>query len=623
MPFAFGQESFSEYKDLNLILYLGSNISIKETGQDPKIEYVTADIHLFPKDEERLKILELNAISEPKASIELNSKATFRWEKIKEKFLTFGIKSRLNVKNEIAKVNKKVEFPIKYPVFKEYLEFTKFIDIDNDIEEKAHELVEGENDLYFAVFKIAEWTRENIKYDLNTMTETAVQKSTWVFDNRQGVCDEMTNLFISMLRAVGVPARFVSGTVYSNAIDNWGGHGWAEVYFPEYGWVPFDITFGQYGWVDASHLKLSDTADSGESSLEYSWRSRDVDLEIEQVTLDTSLEIAGNKIKDIIEIEISSLDRDKFGFKSYIPIEIKVTNLKDNYLSTSITLVKAPKLKGKNTKVVLLKPRETKSFYFVSELENNLEEGFEYSATLEVKESFGNKASSNIFMSSDYEVLSLQQVNEKIDSLVKRETKTVSESLTLKCNTEKDRYYSDEEINVECNLRNNGNVLLRNVDICLKNKCEKTDLRIGEEKIVKFVSSNAKEIEIIAETEKTVNKEKLNIEVIEVPELFVSGITHQSIKYNEEIDLGFTLNSNFKAYNASVNVNKRDIEIKDLEGSKEVILKLKGKNLVKGLNIKAVYYDVIGNKYEKEFNFDIKVTELPWYIKILKIITFS
>ena len=60
-----------------------------------------------------------------------------------------------------------------------------------------------------------------------------------------------------MLRSIGIPARFVTGTASSGTIaEGWGNHGWAEVYFPEKGWIPWDVTFGQYGWVDSSHLKL-------------------------------------------------------------------------------------------------------------------------------------------------------------------------------------------------------------------------------------------------------------------------------------------------------------------------------------------------------------------------------
>ena len=55
--------------------------------------------------------------------------------------------------------------------------------------------------------------RKNVKYDITTSTEDVSQKSSWVLKNKIGVCDEITNLFISLNRASGIPARFVSGVV--------------------------------------------------------------------------------------------------------------------------------------------------------------------------------------------------------------------------------------------------------------------------------------------------------------------------------------------------------------------------------------------------------------------------
>ncbi len=618
------QEDFNQYKDLDLVLYLGSNLTVDKLSTKAKVDYIVVDILLFPRDEARLKIKEMTTFSEPKANITLDKKATFRWEGTKEDYLKFGIKSKVNIKNDIARINKKIDFPIKDPVYSEYLKYTHFIDINQEIYDKANELVEGEDDLYFAVFKIADWVRNNIEYNLNTLTEQAVQKSTWVFQNREGVCDEITNLFISMLRSVGIPARFVSGTVYSNVISNWGSHGWTEVYFPGSGWVPFDVTFGQYGWVDASHLKLSDTADSGESSLEYSWRSYDIDLKIEEVTLNTSLDRAGEKFEKIIDLDINTLGTDNFGFGSFVPIEITATNLKDGYLSTNIVLTKAPDLIEKNSKTILLRPRETKTVYFIGKISNDLEDNFEYSAEIEAKDSFGGFMSHNLFLRKDYEKVNLQEVKFKIDSLIKRETKTISPSLGLDCKTERDKYYSDEEINIECTIKNKGNIMLKDVKVCLKNKCETNDIRIGEEKPVKFMSKNGREILITAETDQLISRSKLNIDIIEVPDIFISGISHEEAGYDEEIELEFTANTNFRAYNTTIIVNKNNFfDLKDFEGSKNVSLKIKGKKLVNGLNIMAVYYDEEGNKYSRDFSYGIKVNNLPWYRKLINIITFS
>ena len=160
--------------------------------------------------------------------------------------------------------------------------------------------------------------------------------------------------------------------------------------------------------------------------------------------------------------------------------------------------------------------------------------------------------------------------------------------------------------------------------MCLKNKCHETELRINEEKTFNFRTSNERKFEIIAETNDLIKRNYVNVEIIEVPDLFVTGITPSFLKYKESAKLRFNLNSNFKAYNASLLVNDRHYyELKEINGGNEVSLNVKGKDLVYGLDIKATYYDKAGNKYTKKFNFDFRVEELPWYIRLVKFVTFS
>ena len=116
-----------------------------------------------------------------------------------------------------------------------------------------------------------------------------MQKSSWVLATREGVCDEITNLFVSFLRSLNIPTKYVSGMAYSGAIDGWGPHAWAEVYFPKYGWIPFDVTFGQYGWIDPGHVKMREGKDAKESSVLYSWRAVDVEIENKEFNISAEL----------------------------------------------------------------------------------------------------------------------------------------------------------------------------------------------------------------------------------------------------------------------------------------------------------------------------------------------
>ena len=75
---------------------------------------------------------------------------------------------------------------------------------------------------------------------------------TFLFEDRQGFCEMYVTSFVVMARSLGLPARLVTGYGSGdyNPITNYyevrfsHAHSWAEVYFPEYGWVPFDPTPG-------------------------------------------------------------------------------------------------------------------------------------------------------------------------------------------------------------------------------------------------------------------------------------------------------------------------------------------------------------------------------------------
>ncbi len=59
-----------------------------------------------------------------------------------------------------------------------------------------------------------------------------------------GVCQDHAHVFIAGARALGIPARYVSGYLLSNgetAGGNEAGHAWAEALVPELGWIGFDV----------------------------------------------------------------------------------------------------------------------------------------------------------------------------------------------------------------------------------------------------------------------------------------------------------------------------------------------------------------------------------------------
>lgn len=65
------------------------------------------------------------------------------------------------------------------------------------------------------------------------------------FERGTGVCQDHTHVFLTAARAMGVPARYVSGyLMMDDRIDQDASHAWAEAYVAGLGWVGFDVTNG-------------------------------------------------------------------------------------------------------------------------------------------------------------------------------------------------------------------------------------------------------------------------------------------------------------------------------------------------------------------------------------------
>src|SRR3989338_6185039 len=311
IPFSIAQnEKINDYNDydrLELEFNLDADIGLVFKDSNSKVKDVSSILTFFPREDIMQKVAFVNTYSDPNADVRKSlDEITFSWFNPDRNDLNFGINSEVSIENALVIVDDKITFPIS-DIDNQYTRATEFIDITPEIRKQAQEIVSGEDDAYVAVFKLGNWVNDNIKYDLSTLTADVVQKSSWVLQSRQGVCDELTNLFISMTRSLGIPARFVYGVAYTNTNYDWGPHGWAEVYLPGEGWIPFDVTYGQMGWVDPSHIKLKHNPDSGDPTIRYSWKSVDVSLEGKTIDLKTKVKNKGNKIDFPIDFKVKTL----------------------------------------------------------------------------------------------------------------------------------------------------------------------------------------------------------------------------------------------------------------------------------------------------------------------------
>ena len=95
----------------------------------------------------------------------------------------------------------------------------------------------GGRDLAGALEALTAWVYREIKYERGyTDVKTRAHE---VLEIGRGVCQDKAHLLIGLLRAVGVPARYVSGALTTERGET---HAWVEAYWPGSGWVPADPT---------------------------------------------------------------------------------------------------------------------------------------------------------------------------------------------------------------------------------------------------------------------------------------------------------------------------------------------------------------------------------------------
>jgi transglutaminase-like putative cysteine protease len=75
----------------------------------------------------------------------------------------------------------------------------------------------------------------------------------FLFDEQTGFCNYYATAQVLMLRSLGIPARFVVGYAQGEydpqtktyTVRKKDSHAWPEVYFIDYGWMPFEPTVDQ------------------------------------------------------------------------------------------------------------------------------------------------------------------------------------------------------------------------------------------------------------------------------------------------------------------------------------------------------------------------------------------
>jgi transglutaminase-like putative cysteine protease len=121
----------------------------------------------------------------------------------------------------------------------------------------AHTVADGQATRYDKVSAVRDYLKATYPYNYYPPAQRPNTDSVdqFLFEDKTGVCEHFVSAMVILLRELGIPARMAAGygSGTYNAITGYyevhanDAHAWVEVYFPYYGWVPFDPTPGWNG----------------------------------------------------------------------------------------------------------------------------------------------------------------------------------------------------------------------------------------------------------------------------------------------------------------------------------------------------------------------------------------
>jgi transglutaminase-like putative cysteine protease len=138
----------------------------------------------------------------------------------------------------------------EYPrsILERYLQLPELSD---KVAELSQEVVRSAATPNERIIAVQDHLQRSYRYSLNVETAASLHPlEDFLFDSKSGYCEHYATAMVIMLRAVGVPARLVTGFL-ATEWNEFGGyftvrqrdaHAWVEVYLASSGWMTFDPT---------------------------------------------------------------------------------------------------------------------------------------------------------------------------------------------------------------------------------------------------------------------------------------------------------------------------------------------------------------------------------------------
>ncbi len=185
----------------------------------------------------RQEILEIKFDPEPARMFDQNGNSYAEFNvSIDKKVVRIHIHVNAKVFNyDLATAMEKTQrTAIEEPNLAEFLKPERMIECDDFLIQQLAKDINGADEIE-VLHNIYNFVISYLDTDLSKLKGVGAAKTA---RDKKGMCIDCCDLFTAICRAKGIPARVVAG--YQPHFYVSPKHSWVEVYFKEYGWVPFD-----------------------------------------------------------------------------------------------------------------------------------------------------------------------------------------------------------------------------------------------------------------------------------------------------------------------------------------------------------------------------------------------
>jgi transglutaminase-like putative cysteine protease len=171
------------------------------------------------------------------------------------KLYNYHLESEVPIISEKALTNAGTSYPEE--IRKMYLQLPP--NLPQRVKDLAHSVTKDAATPYEKVRAVEHFLRASGQFKYETKDVPVPEQGKdfvdhFLFESLRGYCDHFSSSMAVMLRSVGIPTRWVKGFAPGTRVGEDGNgseivevrnkdaHSWVEVYFPGYGWIPFEAT---------------------------------------------------------------------------------------------------------------------------------------------------------------------------------------------------------------------------------------------------------------------------------------------------------------------------------------------------------------------------------------------